>query len=246
MDDRTTVVIPMAGEAKRFTEKGYHHPKYLLTVRGKPMLQWVLESLALPEANYVFVVRSTHRQTYALDALFEQLAPRHRVVELGAPTEGAACTVLRAFEAEVVPPNAPLIIANCDQWLTWDPQAYEAACQATHVDGGILVTPRLNPQMSFAEIRLGRVTAVAEKRPISPWATCGVYHFTRAGDFQQGAQRMIQRNARVRGEFYVCPVYSELLSAGATILPVKTTDFWGLGTPEDLEEFRLWQCTQRG
>jgi dTDP-glucose pyrophosphorylase len=85
----------------------------------------------------------------------------------------------------------------------------------------------------------GEVVAVAEKRPISRHATVGIYYFRRGGDFLEAAQRMIAKDARVSGEFYLCPVYNELILAGrrVTIFPIAREHMHSLGTPEDVEAF---------
>ena len=56
--------------------------------------------------------------------------------------------------------------------------------------------------------------AVAEKQPISRNATAGLYYFRRGVDFVRGAERMLFKNASFSGEFYVAPVYNELILAG--------------------------------
>jgi hypothetical protein len=50
---------------------------------------------------------------------------------------------------------------------------------------------------------------------------------------------MIDKNIRVNGEFYVCPVFNELIEDGATILihEIERAKMHGLGTPEDLALF---------
>ena len=41
------IVIPMAGEGRRFVEAGYKNPKPFIDVHGKPMIVRVLENLKL-------------------------------------------------------------------------------------------------------------------------------------------------------------------------------------------------------
>jgi hypothetical protein len=50
---------------------------------------------------------------------------------------------------------------------------------------------------------------------------------------------MIQKNIRVNGEFYVCPVFNELIERGAKVLihEIDSRLMHGLGTPEDLASF---------
>lgn len=49
---------------------------------------------------------------------------------------------------------------------------------------------------------------------------------------------MIQKNIRVKNEFYVCPVYNESIADGQHVRVKLCTGMWGLGVPEDFEHFR--------
>ncbi len=50
---------------------------------------------------------------------------------------------------------------------------------------------------------------------------------------------MILKEARAAGEFYVCPVYNELILAGRriSVYPIRREAMHSLGTPEDVELF---------
>ncbi len=41
-----TIVITMAGSGTRFKNAGYSMPKYQITVHGKTLFEWSMESLA--------------------------------------------------------------------------------------------------------------------------------------------------------------------------------------------------------
>ena len=77
---------------------------------------------------------------------------------------------------------------------------------------------------------------MAEKRRISSYATVGIYHFASGNAFVRGAHEMIRKDIRVNGEFYVAPVYNELIKKGARIAlwDIKRSAMHGLGTPDDL------------
>ena len=56
-----------------------------------------------------------------------------------------------------------------------------------------------------------------------------------------GQAKMIENDLRVNGEFYVAPVYNMLISDGykVGVHNIGSCDdtMFGLGTPEDLEEY---------
>ncbi len=50
---------------------------------------------------------------------------------------------------------------------------------------------------------------------------------------------MIEKDIRTNDEFYVCPVFNQLIDSGGRVR-IKHIDpegMWGLGTPEDLTHF---------
>ena len=83
----------------------------------------------------------------------------------------------------------------------------------------------------------GYVTEVAEKKVISKNATVGVYYWKHGSDYVSSAEEMIRKNIRINNEFYVCPTYNEFLSKGKKVKIHNVDKMWGLGTPEDLNNF---------
>ena len=234
-DENLNVLIPMAGAGSRFVNAGYTFPKPLIEVRGKPMIQIVVENIGL-EANYHFVVQKQHREKYNLDTMLNLIAPGCKIIEVDGITEGAACTALLA--KEFINNDKPLFFANSDQWVDWDPMEFMYSMQETNADGGIVTFKATHPKWSFAKIdKNGVVTEVAEKNPISDNATVGYYYWKRGSDFVKYAEEMIEKNIRVNNEFYVCPVYNQAIEDGKTIRIAEAKSMWGLGTPEDLEYF---------
>ena len=96
----------------------------------------------------------------------------------------------------------------------------------------------VHPKWSFVKTNSrGFVTEVAEKKPISNIATCGIYWYRRGSDFVKYAKQMIDKDIRVNNEFYIAPVYNELIEDGKTLIPFYVHRMWGIGTPEDLKNF---------
>jgi hypothetical protein len=85
----------------------------------------------------------------------------------------------------------------------------------------------------------GDVGMVAEKRPISTNATAGIYYFRRGGDFVSAAERMLLKGTKTANEFYLAPVYNEMILAGGRIITFQLgrEQMLGLGTPEDVQAF---------
>jgi HAD superfamily hydrolase (TIGR01509 family) len=232
---KLNVLIPMAGAGSRFQAAGYTFPKPLIEVKGKPMIQVVVENLNI-DANFIYVVQKEHREKYNLDTLLNLITPGCKIVETDGMTEGAACTALLAKEHIDV--DAPLFFANSDQFVEWDSNEFLYKMNETNADGGIVSFKATHPKWSFAKVdENGLVTEVAEKNPISDIATVGYYYWKHGSDFVKYAEQMIEKDIRVNNEFYVCPVFNEAIADCKKIKTFDIPKMWGIGTPEDLDVF---------
>jgi dTDP-glucose pyrophosphorylase len=234
-DSKLNVLIPMAGAGSRFASVGYTFPKPLIEVRGKPMIQVVVENLNI-EANYIFIVQKEHYEKYNLKYLLNVIAPNCKIVQVDGLTEGAACTTLLA--KEFIDNDSPLVMANSDQFVEWNSNECLYAFTADSIDGGIITFESTHPKWSYAKLgEDGFVSEVAEKRPISNLATVGIYYWRHGSDYVRYAEQMIQKNIRVNNEFYVCPVFNEAIQDSKKIRVKNIERMWGIGTPEDLNYF---------
>lgn len=234
-DNKLNVLIPMAGAGSRFASVGYTFPKPLIEVRGKPMIQVVVENLNI-EANYIFLVQREHYDKYNLKYLLNLIAPNCKIVMVDGLTEGAACTTLLA--KEFIDNDAPLVMANSDQFVEWNSNECLYAFTADNIDGGIVTFEATHPKWSYAKLgEDGLVSEVAEKRPISNLATVGIYYWKHGSDYVKYAEQMIEKNVRTNNEFYVCPVFNEAIADGKKIRVKNIEKMWGIGTPEDLNYF---------
>jgi HAD superfamily hydrolase (TIGR01509 family) len=234
-DKKLNILIPMAGAGSRFSQAGYTFPKPLIEVHGKPMIQVVVENLNI-EANYIFIVQKDHYEKYNLKYLLNLIAPNCKIVQVEGITEGAACTTLLA--KEFIDNDAPLVMANSDQFVEWNSNECMYAFNADAIDGGILTFKATHPKWSYAKIGDdGFVSEVAEKKPISDNATVGVYFWKKGSDYVKYAEQMIANNIRTNNEFYVCPVFNEAIADGKKVRVKQIEKMWGIGTPEDLNYF---------
>jgi HAD superfamily hydrolase (TIGR01509 family) len=233
INNKLNILIPMAGAGSRFEKAGYTFPKPLIEVKGKPMIQVVVDNINI-EANYIYIVQKSHREKYNLDTLLNLITPNCNIIEVDGITEGAACTALLA--KELINNENPLFFANSDQFVEWNSSEFMYKMQESEVDGGIVTFEATHPKWSFAKTdNDGLVVEVAEKNPISNLATVGYYYWKNGSDFVKYAEEMIEKNIRVNNEFYVCPVFNQAISDKKQIRTFNAEKMWGLGTPEDLD-----------
>ena len=235
-----TVVIPMAGEGQRFAKAGFSQPKPFIDVDGETMIERVLDNVRLRNAKYVLIARQEHLEACPNAVIRLLKRPNVSIVPLDRSTDGTAATVLLARHE--ICKQTPLLIANCDQLVDVDLQAFVDDCVQRDQDGSILVFKDefKDPKWSFARVNDDRVvTEVKEKVAISEYATVGLYLFRKGENYIDWAIEMIARNDRTHGEFYVCPVYNHGIASGAKIgsFEIPAEGMTGLGTPEDLHDY---------
>jgi dTDP-glucose pyrophosphorylase len=234
-----TILVPMAGGNDAFKEKGYAHVKWLVEIRGKPMVEHVWENLRpLQATKCVFVIRKEDAARHRLADVLRLMDPGASIVQTENPTGGAACTALLGIAH--LDPEDELIITNGDQLLQADLSAIVAGFRARNLDAGAIVFDSVHPRWSFLRTNEeGLVVEAAEKRPISRHATAGFYYFKHARDFIDAAMNMIRKDANVNGMFFVCPAFNEMVLKHARIglHQIPRQSYRSLGTPQDVEQF---------
>ena len=241
------IVVPMAGRGSRFADAGYTLPKPLIPLHGVPMIQLVIANLtpSVPH-RFHFLIQRSHDVEHGLAARLRGWAPGASVTMIDSVTEGAACTVLLA-KAMIDTADA-LMIANCDQFIDADIDAYLAA--QGDADGLIMTMFADDPKWSFVRRdAAGRVVQVVEKEVVSNEATVGIYNFRRGSDFVRAAEAMIAADQRVNGEFYVAPAYDQLIARGARIecfgIGGLGAGMHGIGVPVDLDAFLATEVSRK-
>lgn len=230
------IVVPMAGRGSRFFDAGYEMPKPLIDINGHPMIEYVVKNITPNQDHrFIFICQEEHIQKYHLDITLNAIAPSCTIIPITYITEGAACTVLLA--EQYINVEAPLMIANSDQYVDVDINDYVDSIREN--DGLIMTMPANHPKWSYIQFdNQGYVTLVREKEVISNEATVGIYNFARGNEFVEFAHQMIKKNIRVNNEFYVAPIYNEMIASGKKIVFKNVGDkMHGLGVPEDLEKF---------
>lgn len=233
-----TIVIPMAGRGQRFTDAGHVLPKFLLEAHGKTLLQWSVDSLPLELATLtVFIMLREHDEKFQAESMIRRLYSAKTPVAfvfIDDVTRGQAETVMCA--SSLIDPNLPLLIFNID--TAFSSPTLKDNLLRSDADGVLGCFYSNKPRFSFAQTDdTGLVTRVTEKDPISNNALTGLYHFRLASDFVNAAKQCIGENRLTKGEFYVAPLYNQLLIGGARLILDYAPVHYILGTPEEYTEF---------
>ena len=245
-----TILMPCAGEGKRFREKGYTVPKPLIPIgNGKstqPMLKSVIENIR-PSTNHWFCFVIREQDKHELIPMLHEWAPRCGILTID-KTEGAAMSCLAASTG--IDPNGQLLVANCDQLIEeppkgeWRDWIYDLIEKKPEVHGRILTMRKEEDDKRWSYVVPDderHISLVSEKVKVSNRATTGHYYFSKASYFFDSIRCMIGMDDRTNGEFYVAPSYNYMIAGRKVIHEVRIEDygakFVGLGTPEDVEAY---------
>ncbi len=243
------IVVPMAGEGRRFQECGYTIPKPLIPVAGVPMVVCAVQDLPAAE-RVVFLARTEHLEKFPLLEQLRKHVPGCEVVEVRELTQGQACTVRLA--AEHLNPDWPVIVAACDNTHLYSRESLLAAMADPDIDC-LIWTYRgdtrvlANPvHHGWVEVDGQRVVRVSCKVPISAnpiadHAISGCFSFRKAGQMIDDIDRIVAQNVRVRGEFYLDTLPNLLVADGRRAEVFEVDKYIGWGTPADLQDFQAWE-----
>ena len=234
---KINVIIPMAGEGKRFSDIGYTIPKPFIPVNKKPMVQAVVENLDI-DGKHIFIIQKKHSVGNSLQTFLKALKPDSVVIEIDELTEGPASTALLA--SEYIDNDVPLIIVNCDQMIhDFDVNKLLEFCDKNQADGILGAFISSSKKNSYMKLDpQGEVIEVKEKIVISNTATNGLHFWKHGKDFVSSASEMIKAGERYNNEFYIAPTYNYLIKDGKKILPFFYNLHWPIGVPEDLNKYK--------
>lgn len=239
-------LILMAGKGSRFEAKGYTDPKPFISMGNKTMIATVVENLVpknRKDVRFIFMVQKEHQKKYDVDNILKSAIGDLEgvIVTVDGITQGAACTALLA--SDLIDNDDELIIANSDQ-LVEEGEMFRWNSYLTKmeygVDGVILGFESNLPKWSYVSTDVnGIVTEVAEKKCISTHATVGIYYYKKGRYFVDAAKDMIRNEITTNNEYYVCPVFNEMILNGKKIefFPINANKFHGIGDPESLTTY---------
>lgn len=234
------IIIPIAGANRTTGQTEYI--KSLQEIERKTVLQYAFESLqSIPADHFIVVIKRQDVNTYHLDNIVKLLRPGAEVVISEGETMGAACTCMLAVDR--LDMDAPLLIVGSDQILTIPALEILNDFQQHDYDGGLAVFEDVHPRWSYVRLDENNMVAeAAEKRPISRNAVAGFYYFKKAAFFFEAAQKMILKNANVNGQFFLCPIYNEMIlkQMRVGVHRIEKAQYYNFGHVSGMEAYRKY------
>jgi len=229
------VIIPMAGLGSRFFTDHYKLPKPLIDIGGKPMIQRAIETLDV-DGHYHFLLRDSEFLK-DIEYAIKGTVPFANIKVIDYITEGPACSAL--LFADEIANDEELIIANCDQIMSWDSSLF--LYNVRLYDGAVVTYHSDTEKNSYARLdKHGYVAEIREKEVISNVSLNGIHYWAKGKHFVHSANRMIENNDRAyNGEFYIGPSFNYMIDEGKNvgIFHIPNEQHHPVGVPADLEKY---------
>ena len=253
LSPKGALVVPMAGLGQRFADEGYLLTKPLIPVSGLPMVVQAAHDLPASEQQ-VFVLRADMPGYENVASQLRSLYPKSIIKTIDGVTEGQACTALiglDAFGSWADEDHSSITIGACDNGALYDVESFNNLIQDPSVDiivWGVRGYPNAirNPKMfGWIDAVENQVRSISVKSPLEDPATdpivLGTFTFRRAEDFRQALDRLIARNGRINGEFYIDSLINDAIALGLKCSLFEVDSYLCWGTPNDLRTFEYWQ-----
>ncbi|KVH43884.1 hypothetical protein WJ39_01775 [Burkholderia diffusa] len=208
------------------------YPLMLAEIDGVTLIERVIRSVEpMVDERLIVALRRSEMARFHLGDVVSILRPDASIVPVSDAVRGAACTALLA--AEHIDSESELLIVNANQLLDMELADVVADFRKRNLAAGLVTFQSVHPRYSYVRVEEdGLVSEAAEKRPISKFASAGVYWFADGRRFLTGVRDMIRKDAHVGGDFYVTPVLNELILdqahvgvwnvEGGKYLPIKS------------------------
>jgi len=210
-----TIIIPMAGLSKRFTDSGFTLPKYMLYAREKSLFSLAVSSFEayFKTEKFVFIARDVFCTKEFIQKECKILGISFfDVIILNEPTRGQAETVYLGLIASNLPDNEPILIFNID---TFRPN-FSFPVELSNWDGYLEVFEGEGANWSYAKTEHNGSTKViqtAEKEEISKYCSTGIYYFKKKEAFVEAFDAANVDISKIKlKELYVAPLYNYLIS----------------------------------
>jgi NDP-sugar pyrophosphorylase family protein len=216
------IIIPLAGSSEIFQKAGFLYPKPLIEIKGKPMIEWVIESTKTIQIPYeiVFIIKEEEAVKFHLDNTLKLLDSACEIIKIKNDTKGGLCSVLMSIDK--IDNDDSILILNSDQIIDVDLAEINEYWLKKQSDVGIVTFSSVHPRWSYALAEGENIIQTAEKNPISKLAIAGYYYFKSAKLFFECAFQTIINDVQNDGMFFISPVLNEF------ILRNKKVDFYNI------------------
>lgn len=245
------LVIPMAGQGKRFVSAGYTTPKSLIMIEGKPLISHVLDMYP-EEKNVIFVCNEEHLKSSPMNNFLLEMKPDARIVSMKYDENfrGPIVGVKQAYD--LIEDDDEVIVSYCDFTSKWNYEEFKKTIREKNVDGAIPAYKGFHPHLLgsnfYGHIRWDKENLMLEIKEkesftndkMQEYGAVGAYWFKTGRIMKKYFDKAIELNLKTGNEFFCSLPYNLMVKDGLKVLVYEMEKFCQWGTPEDLEEYESW------
>jgi dTDP-glucose pyrophosphorylase len=233
------IIIPLAGSSEIFEKAGFLYPKPLIEIKGKPMIEWVIErttSIKIPH-QIIFIIKEEDSVKFHLDNTLKLLNSNCEIIKIKNDTKGGLCSVLMSVDK--IDNDDAILILNSDQIIDADLSEINEYWLEKKTDVGVVIFNSVHPRWSYALSEADNIIQTAEKNPISNMAIAGYYYFNSAKLFFECAFQTIINDVQNDGMFYISPVLNEFILRNKKVhfYKIDNRNYHSFYSPKLITEF---------
>lgn len=242
------IIITLAGQSRRFFNKGYKKPKYFLPIGNSTIIDNVLRQF--DDRDTFHLIFSKSQVMKNKKDILNLNKQKKKIISyvIDDHNLGPVQSVLRAnikyFEGG-------FIVAYNDFLVDWDYKKFKRLIFG--YDGAIVSFSNFQPSMHtgtlycYLKVRSNEIVNLREKKsytnnPENEVASAGIYYFDDLKKFEFYAKKIIKNKKNlINNEAYISQVFIPMLKEKKKILDFRCSNFISLGTPKDYELFLYWK-----
>ena len=245
------LIIPMSGVGQRFRDAGYSIPKYLIKVKGKAIINHVVNMFEEIE-NIIFICNEDHLkdENLKLKEILNNLHSNTKIISVSPHKRGPIHAVLEAESS--INLSKPTIVNYCDFNSLFNTSKFLDFIEKDKPEGCVFTYTGFHPHMldntNYAYVKKSNnlVIDIQEKKPftkdpMAEEASSGTYYFKSAELMIKYFKKTVALDFNIKGEYYVSLAYKPMINDGLKIKTFLIDYFMQWGTPLDLEEFNWYK-----
>jgi hypothetical protein len=216
MNKKTNIVI-LGNRQSEFAGTNDLYPAYLAERDGILVVERILNSCDKVEnSSVVFTALESDAQQFHLIDIIKQISSDASLCITSNLTKGSACTALLA--ACKLDQDNELLILSANEIVDVDLSSYIENCRSQQIHASTIVFQSVHPRYSYVMIdKMGYISEIAQRDPISNVATTGLFWFQKTSDFVENAKEMIKSRTPVNGNYFVGLTLNELILSGKRV-----------------------------
>jgi NDP-sugar pyrophosphorylase family protein len=248
------IIIPMAGSGERFIEAGYKDPKPLIKIRGKRMIEYIVDMFDRENDEFIFICSVPHIWETDMSSVLEDIVRNHKILSIAPHKFGPVYSIIKS--SSYIKNDEPVIVVYCDTPLNWNYDKFKNYVKG--IDGCLVSNVGFHPHSLSSTIwahskvdEVNRVLEVKEKAyysndPLSEHASAGLYYFSRGEYITKYFNQLLDEKITYNGEYYVTLVYNLLIKDGLKVYSYLADKVLAFGMPDEVRNYEAWQTILEG